>query len=257
MVKSFFKRKTTVIIPCQDRVVAATRRGRNILRKEIPLAPDTIKPEPFSRNILSPAYDEAIKTLKNNGMSEGRITLVLPDGAYFLTFLELADLPADPIERKQMVLFYMKKRFQSKGEILVAEQPLSEGKILVAVASRENIDSYLKPFRNLRLKVSSVKPAVVSALNFFLSKYGYDFFIFVIFFEKRIVFLGIKDGYPVIYRALREPHTRYEFEEELSLVTKFLGGEPQTYGCGVAPYDFKGEIIDEDCIELIINGELL
>ncbi|GEM_PF-2506534 len=251
-------KKTGVLLPCLDRIIFAQKKGAEVIYKEERIPEGTINPHPFGPNITSSAYLEAIETLRRKDGLEGRVIMLLPEGSTFITVAELARVPEDPEERRQMVLFYMKKRFQGKGEITVAEQPLSPTRVLVAVTTREAISSFVDPVKANGIKVVSIKPSSISALNYLLHRESKGDFIFILFLRKRTVFLGVKGGNLEIYRALREPFTEDEFYEELLIIEKYLGNGLKLYGCGKGELSHESiDMLGEDCFELMIRGELL
>lgn len=253
-----FLRKTGVLLPCSDRIIFAQRRGKEILLREEKVPEGTINPNPFGPNITSSAYLEAIEALHSREGLEGKVVLLLPEGATFITVVDLARVPEDPEERRQMVLFYMRKRFQGKGEIMVAEHSISPTRVLVAVTTQEVISSFAGPLESSGVKVASIKPSSISALNYMLNHRPAKDFIFILFLNKRIVFLGVRGGELEIYRTLREPYTDEEFREELLIIEKYLGNGLKLYGCGKNSISQEGiESIGESCFEIMIKGELL
>lgn len=253
-----FLRKAGVLLPCSDRIIFAQRKGKEILLREEKFPEGTINPHPFGPNITSSAYLEAIETLRSRDGLEGKVVLLLPEGSTFITVVDLAKVPQDPEERRQMVLFYMRKRFQGKGEITVAEHTISSTKVLVAVTTQETISSFAGPVESSGVKVVSIKPSSISALNYILRTQSENNFIFILFLNKRFIFLGVKEGNPEIYRTLREPFTEEEFQEELAIIEKYLGNGLKLYGCGKNKVSReKVEWRGENCFEFMIKGELL
>ncbi len=251
-----FKKNKIVLIE-EDVIYFARKKGKNIIVENEKLSEGTIDPNPFKENVFGEELKEKLKELKSKTGIEGKVDLLLPGGASFITVIDLPELPEDSQERRRMVSFYMEKRFPRKGELFIAENKIGQRKVLVAVASKEALNSYTAPVKSSGLKPVSVKPSSISALNYLLERETNASFILIFFLLRRIIFIGVKDGNPVVYRTLRSPYTEEEASEELRIVKKFMGNKVKLFGCGENIPEWEGlEKSEKDCFSMMIEGEL-
>ncbi len=248
--------KKTVIMVGREFLVAGKKRGKELLVKRVE-APIIREVSPFSTTLDMEAFSQAWAQVERELSPAGRIILLLPENSFMITFLSLQQIPESTAEREKMVHFYMKKRFQGKGEISVASFYQGNGKFLVATTGKKALENFKQAFSGKKLKLKSIKPSSISALNYVLAKKGGGNFTFIFFLDGFAVLMGVKDGCLRVYRRVRPPFSEEDLTSELASIDSFLGFEAEKIYCEGEIQVSGGENFSEPCWRLPVLGELI
>jgi hypothetical protein len=138
----------------------------------------------------------------------------------------LPELPEDEEEEKELVYFYVRKRYPFAGRLKVAYQILSskEKRVLAGVMSEDVFNSYLKLFTDLEVKPVSIQISSISALNFLLNHEAEHAkeFLFLDVTPDKTVLLYVNHGKLEVYRLVRDFREEGKIEAELESIFKFV-----------------------------------
>ncbi len=197
------------------------RKGKEIRFRKIDYG-KLIEPNPFKSNLL----DEASLAEKISFLRGKSLTVLLPDGVAVITYIELPELPEDEEEERELVNFYVRKRYPFIDRLKVAYQTMSpkDKRVLVGVMSEEVLNSYLRFFADLEVKPVSIQISSISALNFLLSAEAQHEreFLYLDASPDRVVLLYVKDGKLEVYRLVRDFTEEGRIETELESIFKFV-----------------------------------
>ncbi len=250
----FFSGKSVILLG-KDFVATGKKRGKNLMLKRIEI-PVVQELSPFSTVINRDAFLQAWDELTKEISPGGNLVLLLPENSFMVTFLTLQQTPESTSERERMVYFYMKKRYQGRGEVAVASFYQGKGKFLVATTAKRTIEGFKDVFSRVKLKLKSIKPASISAFNYLFSLKGGGDFTFMIFLDGFAVFMGVKEGCLEVYRRLRPPFSQEEIREELRAIDAFLGMGTPKVSCQGFPELEGVEVLPHPCWKLPLLGEL-
>ncbi len=247
-------RGRTVLFLGKENLVAGKKKGK---RKEIRRYPVSLFSEvsPFRLEFNPQQLKEILKEVERQMGPLRRVALLLPENSFFINFINLPQIPDSTLERQRMLYFYMKKRFQGRGEVAVAYHHHGEGRFVVATTGRDGLDALKEFFQENRVKLSSIKPASISALNYFLSHEAPENFSFIFPVDGFVVVMGGR-GKLEVYRRIRPPYGEEEVLQELESIDRFLGVNTQKISCKDSLALEEVQEMDQPCWKLPVLGEM-
>ncbi len=248
-----FKGRTFLFLG-KESLVVGRKKGKG---KEVRRYPVSVFSEvsPFHLGFKPQQLKEILGEVEKEMGPLGRVGLLLPENSFFINFVNLPQVPDSTLERRRILYFYMKKRFQGKGEVVVAYHYLEDGRFVVATMGRDGLDALRGFFQKNRVKLSSIKPGSISALNYFLSHEAPDNFSFIFPVDGFVVVMGGRHRLEV-YRRIRPPYDREEVLQELKGIDQFLGVNTRKISCKDSlSLEGIGEM-DQPCWRLPVLGEM-
>jgi len=239
----------------KEALAVGRKKGKD---KEIRRYPATLFHEisPFKMELREEDLEGALGSAEKEVGPLRRVKLLLPENSFLINFVELPQVPDSTYERQKMLHFYMSKRLHWEGDVAVTYHHLGEGKFLVATMALSNLLRLKEFFEKRRVKLRSVKPASISALNYFLGRGDVEAFSFVFPVDGFAVIMGGRGGRLEVYRRIRPPFEEKELLEELELIDRFLQVETDKFLCRDS-LDLSGfQILEEPCWKLPVLGEI-